>query len=84
MQIWPWFMKAPKAAAFDRLVEVGVVEHDQRRLAAELQQHGLEVPRRGLGDDPADAGRAGEVDPPHRRVRDQRLDHLGGVLRRIA
>ena len=46
MQIWPWFMKAPKAAAFDRLVEVGVVEHDQRRLAAELEQHRLQVARR--------------------------------------
>ena len=43
MQIWPWFMKAPKAAAFDRRVEIGVVEHDQRRLAAELEQHRLEV-----------------------------------------
>ena len=43
MQIWPWFMKAPKAAAVDRLVEVGVVEHDQRRLAAEFEQHRLQV-----------------------------------------
>ena len=27
----------------DRRVEIGVVEHDQRRLAAELEQHGLEM-----------------------------------------
>ena len=30
----------------DRLVEVGVVEHDQRRLAAELEQHRLQMARR--------------------------------------
>ena len=46
-----------------RLVEVGVLEHDQRRLAAEFEQHRLQVLGRALGDDPADRGRAGEVDP---------------------
>ncbi len=66
-----------------RGVEVGVVEHDQRRLAAELEQDRLEVARRGFRDQPPGAGRAGEADAPHRRVRDQRLDHLAGVLRRI-
>ena len=30
----------------DRLVDVGVVEHDQRRLAAEFEQHRLQVRRR--------------------------------------
>ena len=48
MQIWPWFMKAPNAAAFTACVDVGVVEHDHRRLAAELEQHRLEVFRRRL------------------------------------
>ena len=44
MQICPWCMNAPNFAAADRLVEVGVREHDQRRLAAELEQHLLQVP----------------------------------------
>ena len=51
-----------------RLVDVGVVEHDQRRLAAEFEQRRLQVLGRDLGDDPADPGRAGEIDAPHRRM----------------
>jgi hypothetical protein len=35
--------EAPKAAAVHRVVEVGVVEHHQRRLAAEFQHHRLQV-----------------------------------------
>ena len=76
MQIWPWFANAPNTVGVDRLVEIGVVQHDQRRLAAELEQHRLQVLRRALRDDLADARRAGEVDAPHRRVRDQRLGDL--------
>ncbi len=34
-------------------------------------------------DDPAHAGRTGEIDPPHRRMRDQRLDDLAGILGRV-
>ena len=68
----------------DRFVEVGVVEHDQRRLAAEFEQRRLEMARRQLGDLPPDAGRAGEVDPPHRRVGDQRLDDARSVGGRVA
>ena len=62
-------------------VEVGVAEHDHRRLAAELEQHALELPAGLLGDDPSDPGRAGEVDPPRGRMRDQFVDHLGRVFR---
>ena len=51
----------------DRRVEIGVVEHDQRRLAAELEQHRLEMFGGELGDDLADLRRAGEVDPLDRR-----------------
>ena len=54
MQIWPWFMKAAERRRLHRFVDVGIVEHDQRRLAAELEQDRLEIARRGLGDDPAD------------------------------
>ena len=52
----------------DGRVEVGIVEDDERRLAAELQKHRLQVAGRCLGDDPADPRRAGEVDPPHGRM----------------
>jgi hypothetical protein len=38
MQIWPMLAKQPKAAAFTASSDVGVVEDDQRRLAAELEQ----------------------------------------------
>ena len=67
----------------DRRVEVGVVEHDQRRLAAEFEQHRLQMLGGELGDDPADLRRAGEVDAPDGRMGDQRLDDLRRVGRRV-
>ena len=53
-----------------RVLDVGVVEDDDRRLAAEFEVRALEVLRRGLGHLVAGAGRAG--DRHHRRglVRD--------------
>ena len=80
MQIWPGIGEGAEGGGVDRLVDVGVVEDDQRRLAAQLEQHRLQVARRGLGDDAADARGAGEVDAAHLRVGDQRLDDLGRVL----
>ena len=38
MQICPWFMKAPKFAAATGVVKSRVVEDEQGRLAAQLQQ----------------------------------------------
>ncbi len=38
----------------DRFVEIGVLEHDQRRLAAKFEQHRLQMLGRALGDDLAD------------------------------
>ena len=67
----------------DRRVDIGVVEHDQRRLAAELEQDGLQVLGRQLGDDPADLGRAGEVHPLDRRMGDQRRHDLRRVVGRV-
>ena len=61
-------------------VEVGVGEHDLRRLAAELEQAALEVLGALRGDDPPDARGAGEVHAPHRRVGDQLVDDVGRVL----
>ena len=42
------------------------------------------MPRGRLGDEAADAGRAGEIDAADRRIGDERLDDAGGVGRRIA
>ncbi len=59
--------EGPEGGGLDRLVEIGVLQHDQRRLAAQLQQAGLEVGGGPLGDDAAHRGRAGEVDARRRR-----------------
>ena len=67
----------------DRRVDIGVVEHDQRRLAAELEQDRLQVLRRQLGDHLADLGRAGEVDPLDRGMGDQRRHDLRRVVGRV-
>ena len=50
MQIWPWWKKAPKAVGVDRVVEVGVLQHEQRVVAAELEHDALQVPARSLGE----------------------------------
>ena len=50
VQRWPVEKKAPLTAGLDRDLEVGVVEHDHRVLAAHLE---LELAHRadaGLGD----------------------------------
>jgi hypothetical protein len=57
-----------KRRRFDRGVEVGVVQHDDRILAAQFQQHRLQVLAAVLGDDAADLGRAGEVHAAHGRA----------------
>ena len=66
----------------DGVLDVGVVEHDQRVLAPELEHHPLQVPAGGLGDLAAGTGRAGEVDPPHGRVRDQLVADCRSALAR--
>ena len=50
-----------KGRRLDRLVEIGVLQHDQRRLAAEFEQAGREVLGRAPGDDAADRRAAGEI-----------------------
>ena len=57
-----------------RGVDIGVVEHDHRRLAAEFEQRRLEIFGRDLRDDAADPRRAGEIDPAHRGMADQHFD----------
>ena len=61
MQRWPVEKYAPWTAQFDRDVEVGVVQHHQRVLAAHLELHlGAAAPRaparrRAGGDGPGEA-----------------------------
>ena len=62
-------------------VDVGIVEHDERRLAAQLEQRRLEVTSRLLGDDAAYARGPGEVHPAHGGVGNDRLGDTVRVLR---
>ena len=59
-----------------RRLEIAVGEDEQRPLASELAGEGDEVLRRGDADVPGRLGRAGERDPPHVRVRDERRADL--------
>ena len=83
MQICPLLAKAAEGGGVHRVLDVGVVQDHQRRLAAQLQHRGLQVLRASLRDDAPHLGRAGEVDAPHRRVRHHRLDHGAGIGRRV-
>src|SRR5262249_23666199 len=49
-------------SAGNRQVEIGVREHDRRRLAAELERNSLQIAGGRLDDQLADLGRAGEGD----------------------
>ncbi len=66
------------------LVEVGVVEHDRRVLAAHLQgeQH-LGAVQAGLGQEAPDPVRACEAEPAHGRVRDQCRAGLRSALHHV-
>ena len=57
MQIWPWWKNDPNAARLTACVDVGVVEHDEGGVAAELEVGPLEVPAGELAD-PAPGGRS--------------------------
>ena len=59
-----------------RLLEVGVVEDQQRVVAAELERHALELLAGDLGDAAADRAGAGEVDHRRARVADDPLADL--------
>ena len=55
--------------ALDREVEIGVFEHDQRRVAAKLHRAFLHIFRRLAQQDLADLGRAGEGHLAHGGIR---------------
>ena len=51
-----------------RVIEIGIGQHEQRRLASQFQKAGLQMPRRDLRHDAADAGGPGEVDTADGRM----------------
>ena len=59
-------------------LQVGVVQHQQRILAAQFQRHLLQVPATGLTDLAAGSGGTGELDRRHLRVGGQR--RTGGAI----
>ena len=59
--------------AVDRGVDIGVVEHHERRVAAELEPELLHADGGLLIEDLADLGRAGEADEAHRGMLAQHL-----------
>jgi hypothetical protein len=60
-------------AGLDRDLEIGVVEHHHRVLAAHLELELAHHPDRGLGDAAPGAERAGEADRPNVRAVEDRL-----------
>ena len=77
MQIWPWCMNAPKFAAAAAASRSASSSTTIGALPPSSSSTRLRCAAGLLGDDPARRGRAGEVDPPHRRMRDQRVDDRG-------
>ena len=74
--------RAPRAGGRCGL-DVGVVEHDQRAVAAELQHDALQRAARRLADQAPGLGRAGERDHPHARILDERLPDLGAAAEHV-
>ena len=70
-----------RRCALGRVHGVGVVEHDERRVAAELHADALDLRGRLLRDELADLGRARERDLAHLRVGDQLATDVLGIAR---
>ena len=66
--------------ALDRRLHVRVVEDDEGRFSSELQRELLALARRGLPDEPADIGGAGEGDLVHAGVFDEKRARLALAL----
>ena len=79
-QTWPALRYFAAASIFAAVVDVGILEHDRRRMAAELHRRALHVQAGERRELLADGGRAGEGDLADDRMRDQIL----GDLRRHA
>ena len=69
----------PPGTGGRRSLDVGVLEHDQRAVAAEFEHGPLQQPARGLTDDASGRRRSGERDHPDVRILDERLADLGAA-----
>ena len=72
VQRWPVVPKAPQTRAFQRQFEIGVIEHDHRILAAQLQRAAFQLLRAGRSHHPAHRRGAGERNRANVRMRGQR------------
>ena len=67
--------------AGDGGIDVGVLEHHEGRVAAELHRRHEDVVGRGLQQGAPDLGRAGEGDDADAIVMQERIDQLAGLSR---
>lgn len=65
--------------AIDGGIDIGIVEHHERRIAAELEPEPLHADRGLLVENLADRGGAGEADEAHRRMFAQHRADRGGI-----
>jgi hypothetical protein len=72
MQICPALAKG-KNCACRGLFEVSVIQHQQRRFAAQFQYRGFQMFTAGAGDYPPHRRRTGEIDAAYGGVGDQGL-----------
>src|SRR5882757_760373 len=72
-----------KSGRLHGLIQIGILQHEQRRLAAQLQEHRFEVFCRALGNDSAHAGRTGKIDSPDSGMINQCADHPVRIFRRV-
>ena len=68
--------------AFDGVVDVGVVEHQERRIAAELHRGAHDVVRRLVQKSDADPSRAGERHHAHAEIVQHRANDRAGAIGR--
>ena len=83
MQICPILAKQPNAAAFTASSRSASSRMTIGALPPSSSSTGLRKRAAVSAMMRPTCGRAGEVHAPHRRMRDQRLDHLGGIGRRV-
>jgi hypothetical protein len=76
----PHVRKRSEDCAVDCSIDIGVLQHDHRCLATELQQRWLQMTTAELPDDATNPGRASEIDATDLRCGDQCFDDRCGVL----
>ena len=79
VQAWPMLRNFAIIAPSTACVQVGVVEHDERRVAAELHRGAQHAVRGLLEQLPPDRGGTGEAELAQPRVGEDRLRHGAGV-----